>query len=954
MLSGYLRSLCRFRKTSVSVLLLATYAIVGALYVWNNINYRYHGTLDKKDQLLLEDAWLSLQEITKSPHEYISRQNDVVHDFILQKVKTLTAQTPYAEISDDLETKNRILFRQPDVFNSSSDATRVISFESSNVLVKIEGSDSKLDGLLLSAHFDSVPTGLGATDDGMGVVSLLALLQRLTEKQPRRSVIFNFNNNEEFGLLGASAFFNHPWSKLVHYMLNLEGAGAGGKAVLFRTSDAATASIYKAAVRQQPFGNSMYQQAFYDRYISSETDYKVYEQQGLRGWDIAFYKPRSLYHTMRDSIVNTGKASLWHMMQAALQLTEFLVYDDVVDDPEDRVPAVYFDILGSYFVSFKAKTLFTMNCVLLSVVPVVLLILKIVGTKWSADKSKSTWLWFRLPISFLVAYVLIASGRSILYRQNPLIFSRDYLSPTIAFCLTFIAANYLVLSFFEFWSPSEDFKSVAILELSLAYWFLLLLATVRIYTERYRATGFYAVTALYLLASFSATIGLTCSAFRHNEVSSDAHTSGDDGIHSEHRTSPNTEIGAEGHSDDEVDERAPLLSDHTARSSLSTQRSKTDRVSISAKVRNIKNYDWSIQFLLLVPLASIIMALCSSQLLEAVNQTCQEGFKASWNVSMISMLSAISIALPLLPFSYKLNYFVALLIMGVAACSGILSIIQDPFTASSPLKLKFSQEAYLNKGDKLAMVKISGRQGAGIEQILGDLPTIKSSHTKIKCDSDGLGSETCSYPGVTPNIIDYYDELNLSSAMSIDVLSNNRKSPSRSPYEPIYAEVRINVLENRLCTIAFNSSQYADYTFGKSPVKQLTIFKNATPDNRTAAATPIADGLSFDREGNQIFRWNKGIDSLQLHKLDFRRNYYRVGIQWTPKILSQGSEEETTDALGLQVRCSWGDYDSESIVNEEPRRRVPAYDELLAYSPASVSYANREAGMVILNDFLVL
>ncbi|CEP62826.1 Pff1p LALA0_S06e04720g [Lachancea lanzarotensis] len=954
MLSGYVRSLCRFRKTSVSVLLLATYGILGALYAWNQINYKHQGTLEKRDRLLLEDAWLSLQQITKSPHEYISKQNDVVHDFIVQRVKTLTANVPYAEISDDYENKNRILFKQPDVFNSSSQATRVISFESSNVLVKIEGTDPELEGLLLSAHFDSVPTGFGATDDGMGVVSLLALLQRLKQKQPRRSVIFNFNNNEEFGLLGASAFFNHPWSKLVHYVLNLEGAGAGGKAVLFRTSDAATASIYKAAVRQQPFGNSIYQQGFHDRYISSETDYKVYEQQGLRGWDIAFYKPRNYYHTMRDSIANTGKDSLWHMMQAAMQITEYLAYDDVEDNSEDRVPAVYFDIVGSYFVSFKAKTLFTINCVILSVVPVILLTLQFIGTKRNTNRARSAWLWFRLPISFSVSYALIASGRSVLFRQNPLIFSRDFLSPTIAFCFTFIAINYLILSFFEFCSPSDDFKSVAILELSFAYWFFLLLATIRIYTEKYQATGLYAFTALYFLTSVSAAVGLICATFRQREVRREFHASEHDGASTEHQISLNREVGTEVRSDDELDERAPLLQDHSARSGSETQSLKADEASIKIIVRNAKNYDWSIQFILLVPLASIIMGLCSSQVLEAVNQTCQEGFKASWNVSMISMLSAVFVALPFLPFSYKLNYFVALLLVGVAACFGTLSLLQDPFTASSPLKLRFSQEADLNKGDNLAVVKVNGRQGTGIEHILRDLPTIKLSHTTIKCESDGLGSETCSYPGATPNIVDYHGDWNLSDAMSVEVLSNNRDLPSRSPYEPIYAEVRIKVLENRLCTIAFNSSQYGDLTSGQSPVKQLTIFEKTNPDNRTAAATPMVDGSSHDQDGNQIFRWNKGINSLQLHKLDFKRKFYRVGIQWTPRIMSQDADKDTTDALGLEVRCSWGDYNSDSIENEEPRRRVPAFDELLAFSPASVSYANREAGMVVLKEFLVL
>ncbi|SCU89211.1 LAME_0E02586g1_1 [Lachancea meyersii CBS 8951] len=954
MFSRYLRSLCRFRKTSVSILLVVTYAVIGALYVWDRIKYQYNGPLEKSEQLLLDDGWLSLQEISQSPHEYISKQNDIVHDYILHKVESLTDKIPYAEVSDDYRNKNRILFRQPDVFNSSSQDTRVISFESSNVMVKLEGSDPNLDGLLLSAHFDSVPTGFGATDDGMGIVSLLAVLEKLSKEQPRRTVIFNFNNNEEFGLLGSSAFFNHPWSKLVHYILNLEGAGAGGKAVLFRTSDTSTASIYKAAVRDQPFGNSMYQQAFYERYISSETDYKVYEQKGLRGWDIAFYKPRDLYHTAKDSIAHTSKASLWHMMQAALQISDYMANGDVVDDPQDRVPAVYFDVLGSYFVSIRAKTLFTTNCVLLGVVPITLLTLQLIASRKNHNKTKSTGLWLRLPISVAASYAFIATGRSILFRKNPLIFSRDYLSPTIGFCSSFIAVNYLILSFFEFWSPSRDFKTVALIELSFAFWICLLLATIRLYTEKYQATGFYSFTAIYVLTSISAAIGLICAAFRPKQVKIEPSLPVDDARDDSVGDLSNAETTAEVQSNEEPDERAPLLNHYSARNSVATQPSKTDKNDFKAVMKQTLNYDWSLQFAILVPLASMFMFTCLFQLLDAASQTCQDGFQATWNVSMISMLGAIFVALPLLPFSYKLNYFVAMLIIGVSACSGILSYLKEPFTESSPLKLRFSQEVHLHDDDNLATVKVYGRQGTGMGEILRDLPSLKRSNTSVSCQSNGQGLETCSYPGLLPNIVSSRAEMKPSDVMKIEVLSNNRNSPTRSPYEPIYAEVRIKALENRLCTVVFNSSRYADFTFGQSPVKQVTVFESILPDNRTAVHLPMVDGLSTDEDGNRVFKWSKGINSLQLHKLDFERNYYRIGIQWVPKIISQDTDEEMTDALGLQVRCSWGDYDSVSIVNDEPKRRVPAYDELLAYSPATISLANREAGMVMFDDYLVL
>jgi Zn-dependent M28 family amino/carboxypeptidase len=62
-----------------------------------------------------------------------------------------------------------------------------------------------MPAVLFSAHFDSVSTAPGATDDGMGVATLLQLVQHFVTNRPKRDVIFNINNAEEDGLLGALA-----------------------------------------------------------------------------------------------------------------------------------------------------------------------------------------------------------------------------------------------------------------------------------------------------------------------------------------------------------------------------------------------------------------------------------------------------------------------------------------------------------------------------------------------------------------------------------------------------------------------------------------------------------------------------------------------------------------------------------------------------------------------------
>ena len=109
-------------------------------------------------------------------------------------------------------------------------AGHVVYFEGTNVLLKIDGTDPSDDGVLFSCHYDSVSSAPGATDDGMGVATLLEMAEYLSapERRPRRTAILFFNNGEEDQLNGAHAYFEHPWSNLTSTFINLEGAASGG------------------------------------------------------------------------------------------------------------------------------------------------------------------------------------------------------------------------------------------------------------------------------------------------------------------------------------------------------------------------------------------------------------------------------------------------------------------------------------------------------------------------------------------------------------------------------------------------------------------------------------------------------------------------------------------------------------------------------------------------------
>ncbi|CDF91583.1 probable Probable zinc metalloprotease ZYRO0G12540g [Zygosaccharomyces bailii] len=936
MFAEFLRSLLRFRKTTVSVLLLLTYSIIGLIYVFDHQHYKHilpEESSFKEAPRLVDAAWLDLQNITHTYHPYVSHDNVRVHDYLLSRITNIAQSSSFISVSDDAAEQRPLILENP------LNANGVLYFESANILVKIQGKDSKLPGLLLSAHFDSVPTGYGATDDGKGVVSLLGILDYYSQNQPERTLVFNFNDNEEFGLLGAEAFFNHPWSELVHYMINLEGTGIGGKAVLFRTSDVSTARIYQKAVKVAPFGNSMYQQGFYERRVNSETDYKVYEKNGLRGFDIAFYKPRDLYHTRKDSVQYTSKEALWHMFHTAWQLADYFA-EGTIENRDDRAPAIYFDMAGRYFFVTSAKSLFKWCCAILITFPLLHFLLDFIAMG-QHKRTKNNWMiTFRLPLSFAISLLVVRLTQKLLTSSNPFVISRGYLIPLLAISAEFLISNYAILSFFEYLSPTKDFKTTAFRQIAVLTWASLLFVTIMLYDTDYEYTGIYWLVILYPLCATASALGYFGKLFRKKAIkenSSSFHTYTSNNTDEEQQTSnieqttesseatldhPTDATRENNGTPSRLDERAPLLISSTSTGATHQTTNVTNGV-----MSKILNYDWSLQFLIAVPISTFFIFNSVDLGLDALNQTIQESETANKYVWNIVTLGGVLLVLPVLPFAYKLNYCTAIIFLLVCVSFLNFTFLESPFTEDRPLKVRFIQQINLTNNTD-AVASVYGRKGGFLQPMLLDMPSVKQNSEAVWCNNELNGMEKCSYVGYSPHPIDYSGSFDVGDLMSIDVLSNNRNSSGRSSYAPIEAELRINAKENRICSLWFGNDPVDDQ---RQVVRQLTIYQG--------------------KNNTHSIKSRSGFVELQLHKLDFEQTYFRVGLQWLPKILlsharDDDDDDDDDDHLDVSVTCYWGEYDSESIVDGKHMRKLPAFDELLQYAPLNVSFANREKGLL--------
>ncbi|THG93134.1 hypothetical protein EW026_g8021 [Hermanssonia centrifuga] len=386
-----------------------------------------------------------------------------------------------------------------------------IYFEGTNILVKIDGTDAsvvKSDGVLFSAHYDSVSTAPGATDDGMAVVTLLQMVEYLSKpiKRPRRTAVFFFNNGEEDGLNGAHVFFEHPWSNLTTSFINLEGAAAGGRPMLFRSTSLSAARSLRGPGVMHPHGTVLSADAFARGVIRSGTDYSIYAQgmkeqkDGLSGVDIAFYKNRAFYHTPLDSIPgmgkNEGRRSLWAMMETTKGAGLAMLNEDEGVGSGDT--GVYFD--GRIMVAFSLRTLFVLNVVLLILGPLVVIGLLawvlILSNKYArryeepeltqGDRLKRVLVaamgWGRFWLALLLAIGLHISLVAGYVKLNPFIFhSKPYLVLTTILALSFLSISLPLSLLNKLWpSPPSSQKFAIVLELYFISWVFLVFATVAV------------------------------------------------------------------------------------------------------------------------------------------------------------------------------------------------------------------------------------------------------------------------------------------------------------------------------------------------------------------------------------------------------------------------------------------------------------------------------------------
>jgi hypothetical protein len=436
---------------------------------------------DESHGVNMTEAWLDLAALTSAYRPFNSRRNEEVRAWLMQRVGEMIAENQEASdrvyLFNDLQSNVTLLTFRPAVEGTNEGRASATYFESSNVAYYIRGQDDPpgewwnddhyrrgrrvvgKGGVLLNAHFDSLATAFGATDNGMGVVTAMQTINHFCKpgNQPRRGVVVLFNNGEENGLNGCNVFSQSPLLPFCHTFVNLEGGGNGGRSILFRSTDAEVTRAYMGT--EHPFGTVIGTDVFKTGALKSQTDFKVLNEiYGQRGMDLASYKWRAVYHTRQDDLRHTSKASLQHMLSGTLTSVISLSGDTgdafLGQEPRDEPGSlqngvgrdgVWFSILGRSFVVFELRGMLAWSIAALVVSPLALMLVTYllhkqdryyfftskVNTYEQPDyepvKIGGYKGFFRYPIALLAAGALTMGAALLIVKVNPfIIYSSHY------------------------------------------------------------------------------------------------------------------------------------------------------------------------------------------------------------------------------------------------------------------------------------------------------------------------------------------------------------------------------------------------------------------------------------------------------------------------------------------------------------------------------------------------
>jgi hypothetical protein len=230
-----------------------------------------------------------------------------------------------------------------DVHVQEADAVRPelgMSAHVRNIVAIRAGREASAVGII--AHYDSVPFGPGAADDGLGVAVALEAGRVLAADGSRRhTLVVALTDAEEAGMMGAAALVKDPVWQRVKAFLNLEAVGTTGPSTLFETGPGNTWLVQAwARSAPRPVGAS-YAAEIYKR-LPNDTDFSILKRDGTPGLNFAPTGNSYAYHTHLDTPDHLADDTIRQTGESVVSTVRALEQEDLSQRSADWT--MYFNI----------------------------------------------------------------------------------------------------------------------------------------------------------------------------------------------------------------------------------------------------------------------------------------------------------------------------------------------------------------------------------------------------------------------------------------------------------------------------------------------------------------------------------------------------------------------------------------------------------------------------------
>lgn len=238
------------------------------------------------------------------------------------------------------------------------------------------------DAVMITAHYDSVPAGPGASDDAMGVAIALEAARILKRDKTKRPMLVLLTDAEEAGLNGAAAFAaDDPLAQQIGAIVNLESRGTTGQAKMFETSTPNGNDF--ADVRSGgavPSANSMSGDLY--SIMPNFTDLTMLLKLPVDAANYSVIGGVSRYHTPLDNLEHVDRRSMAQLGANALSAVRgFAAKPATIQRQKAEQQYVHADVMGRYWLGIP-QTLALMALVLGLIASTLLFVRQTTSDTW--------------------------------------------------------------------------------------------------------------------------------------------------------------------------------------------------------------------------------------------------------------------------------------------------------------------------------------------------------------------------------------------------------------------------------------------------------------------------------------------------------------------------------------------------------------------------------------------